>query len=178
LPNKQSIDGNLRMQSSAGKPGKAGSGGVRTHFTATRWLLALWIGVGIQLLGQVLDVRWHAAHGSHFRSASEQVQAHWVIWVSIAVTMLSAAAAVRAGHGRASRGFLWALVTSVVFAAASGWNFWEHAHGRHAIAPHVLMIVSRIGVVVAAVWVTHDLLGWQDPQVVGSFQGVRTKPKA
>ena len=53
-----------------------------------RLLLGLWIALGIQLLGQIVDVKWHAAHGSHFRSASEQVQAHWVTWLGIAVMLV------------------------------------------------------------------------------------------
>lgn len=153
-------------------------GGTRlgVHFTARRLLLALWIGLGIQLLGQLVDVRWHAGHGTHFRSASEQVAAHWVIWLSIAVTMASAAVAVMSGHARASRGFSLALMASALYAAASAWNFWEHAHGVHAIAPHVLIAISRIGLLVAAVWAVYDLLGREDPQAVQMFKPGRTQP--
>lgn len=166
------------MQPLPGNPDKARSHRLGVHLRPRTLLLALWIGVGIQLLGQIVDVRWHAQHGSHFQSASEQVAAHWVVWVSIGVMIASAATAVGSGYAKASRGFAWALVASALYAAASGWNFWEHAHGRHAAAPHVLIGVSRIGVLVAAVLATYDLLGRGDPQAVDVFKAPRTGSKA
>lgn len=165
------------MQSLPGNPDKAKSHWPGVNLGPRRLLLALWIGVGIQLLGQIVDVRWHAQHGSHFRSASEQVAAHWVVWVSIGVMIASAATAVGSGHAKASRGFAWALVASALYAVASGWNFWEHAHGTLGVAPHVLIAVSRIGVLVAAVLATYDLLGRQDSQAADLFKGARWGPK-
>ena len=38
----------------------------RVHPGLRRLLLGLWIGVAIQVVGQIVDVSWHAAHGSHF----------------------------------------------------------------------------------------------------------------
>jgi hypothetical protein len=137
-----------------------------------RLLLGLWIGVAIQLVGQIVDVGWHAAHGSHFRRASEQVQAHWVIWLGIAVMLVVSAAAVRGGHARASRGFLLALLASGLLAVAQAWNFWEHARGRSSAPAHVIMMVTRVGVVVASVWVTQDLLG-HSSEAADFFKGTR-----
>ena len=137
-----------------------------------RLLLGLWVGVAIQLVGQIVDVSWHAAHGSHFRRASEQVQAHWVIWLGIAVMLVVSAVALRGGEAQASRGFVLALVASGLLAVAQAWNFWEHAHGRPAVPAHVIMMVTRVGVVVAAVWVTQDLLG-NKTEATDFFKGVR-----
>jgi hypothetical protein len=135
-----------------------------------RLLLGLWIALGIQLLGQIVDVKWHAAHGSHFRSASEQVQAHWVTWLGIAVMLVVSTAAVRSGHAKANRGFTVALVAAAFLALAQAWNFWEHAHGRPAVPAHVIMVGSRLGIMVAAGLATHEVLGWDKPEAVAFFR--------
>jgi hypothetical protein len=137
---------------------------------AKRVLLGLWISLGIQLLGQIVDVKWHAAHGSHFRSASEQVQAHWVTWLGIAVMLAVSAAAVRSGRPQASRGFLVALVGSGFLALAQAWNFWEHAHGRPAELAHVIMVVSRLAILVATGLATHEIVGRDAPEAAGFFR--------
>ncbi len=126
---------------------------------ARRLLLALWIGVAIQLLGQLIDVRWHATHSSHFRSTSEQVEAHWMIWLGIAVILVASLAAVRSDHGTTGRGLTGALVASSVLVAGQVWNFWDHAQGRTTVPPHLLIALGRLGVLVAAAVATYELLG-------------------
>ncbi len=126
---------------------------------ARRLLLALWIGIAIQLLGQLIDVRWHATHSSHFRSASEQVEAHWMIWLGIAVMLVASLAAVRSGHGTAGRGPAGALVASSVLVGGQVWNFLDHAQGRTTVPPHLLIALGRFGVLVAAGVATYELLG-------------------
>jgi hypothetical protein len=142
----------------------------RVNLGRKRLLLGLWISFGIQLLGQIVDVKWHAAHGSHFRSASEQVQAHWVTWLGIAVMLAVSTAAVRSGEAKTHRGFLVALVASGFLALAQAWNFWEHAHGRAAVPAHVVMVVSRLGILVATGLATHEVVGRDQPEAVRYFR--------
>lgn len=140
---------------------------------ARRLLLALWIGVAIQLLGQLIDVRWHATHSSHFRSASEQVEAHWMIWLGIAVILVAGLAAVMSGRGTAGRGLTGALVASSVLVAGQVWNFVDHTQGRTAVPPHLLIALGRLGVLAAAGVATYELLGRTESPAGEFFQATR-----
>jgi len=142
---------------------------------AQRLLLALWIGAAIQLLGQLVDVRWHATHSSHFRSASEQVEAHWAIWLGIAVMLVASLAMVRSGHGEAGRGPTGALAATSALVVGQVWNFWDHAQGTTTVPPHLLIAFGRLGVLVAAAVATHDLLGRTESPASGFSQATRTK---
>lgn len=137
---------------------------------ARRALLALWIGVVIQLLGQLVDVRWHATHSSHFRSTSEQVEAHWMIWLGILVMLVASLAALRSRHGTTSRGLIGALVASSVLVAGQVWNFLDHAQGRTTVPPHLLIALGRLGALVAAGVATYELLGRTESPAGEHFQ--------
>jgi hypothetical protein len=45
-----------------------------------RLLVGAWAGIVMLMAGQVVDLRWHAANGG-FETASDQVGAHWLIWL-------------------------------------------------------------------------------------------------
>jgi lipopolysaccharide export LptBFGC system permease protein LptF len=117
---------------------------IESELGAKRLLLALWAGVIIQLAGRALDARWHAVH-DEFETASDQLQAHWVLWVGALITLaVSSLAVVRASAGRRERtGYAVVLAGSAGYIGAAAWHFLEHLAGNESDPAHA---------VVAATW--------------------------
>ena len=44
-------------------------------------LQLLWATLIVQVAGRLIDARWHATH-DEFEGASQQLQAHWLIWLA------------------------------------------------------------------------------------------------
>jgi hypothetical protein len=119
-----------------------------------RLLLAgVWTGIALQVAGQVIDLRWHATHLG-FERASDQLQAHWLIWLGVLVTLVAAAV----GAGRVpsswSSGYRLLLLAGVAYALSSAWHFWEHANLRDPVAPHVLVAIGKAAILAGAVSAT------------------------
>jgi hypothetical protein len=47
----------------------------------SRLFPALLIGFGAQIAGRLIDLQWHLTH-EEFEGAVEQLQAHWLIWLT------------------------------------------------------------------------------------------------
>lgn len=112
----------------------------------------LWIGIVLHLFGDLVDLRWHSAHDveTAFESYGNQLEAHWLLWIGAAVTMVVAFLALRTGAG--NRGYGLVLAMALLYAAGSVWHGWEHAHARDPALPHVLLAISKVGMVAGAVW--------------------------
>lgn len=120
----------------------------------SRLLLAgVWTGIALQVVGQVIDLRWHATHPG-FERAADQLQAHWLIWLGVLLTLV--AAAVGAGRVPSSwyGGYRLLLLAGVAYALSSAWHFWEHANLRDPAAPHVLVALGKAAIVAGAVSAT------------------------
>lgn len=59
-----------------------------------RLFSALLIGFGVQVAGRLVDLQWHLTH-EEFEGRAEQVQAHWLIWLSTIFVIAAAALGVR-----------------------------------------------------------------------------------
>ena len=70
--------------------------------TDRRALQGLWVAVAVQVAGRIVDGLWHASH-DEFETTSDQLQAHWLIWVGVLLALVVAYGAVRALRGSASR---------------------------------------------------------------------------
>ncbi|HKZ76474.1 MAG TPA: hypothetical protein VJ259_07395 [Actinomycetota bacterium] len=137
--------------------------------TARRWLWTVWGGVVLGLVGQMVDLAWHARHGA-FRTASDVLEAHWLTWLAVALTIAAALSGARSGHERSKVGFAYIVAASVVNALAHMWNAWEHVNGsEEPILPHVLLALSGAGVLVAAFFTVHLLFGRDEHP--GLFKG-------
>jgi hypothetical protein len=119
-----------------------------------RLLLAgVWTGIALQAAGQAIDLRWHATHPG-FERATDQLQAHWLIWLGVVVTLAAAAVgASRVPSGWFS-GYRLLLLAGVAYAASSAWHFWEHANLRDPAAPHVLVAIGKAAILVGAISAT------------------------
>jgi hypothetical protein len=125
---------------------------------ATRRLRALWLAVGVMLAGEILDVAWHASHGE-FRSGSDVVKGHWLGWLGLLAVMAISVAGVRSGHVKGRRGYRSMLVATIAYVYGSIWNFWGHAGGDDTFLAHVVLTISKFGILVAAAFITHLVIG-------------------
>jgi hypothetical protein len=128
------------------------------ELAAQRRLGALWGGVGVILAGEILDVAWHASHGE-FRSGADVVKGHWLGWLGVLLVIAIAVRGVQSSYIKGRRGYRAMLFVMAAYAYGSIWNFWGHAGGRDTFLAHVVLTISKFGIVVAAVFITHLVIG-------------------
>jgi hypothetical protein len=128
--------------------------------SARRYLEVLWIGAGVQIIGRIIDGIWHATH-DEFETASDQLQAHTVIWIGVLVTLVGSALAMRSKPRDRNIGYPVVLVASIVYAGVAAWHFIEHANHSDPDLPHVLIAVTWVvllgGVLLATMVSRHAL---------------------
>jgi hypothetical protein len=115
-----------------------------------RLLVSAWTGILMLMAGQVVDLRWHAANGRGFERASDQVGAHWLIWLGVLVLLIVAVVGARRVPSRWYLGFRLLLLAVACHVLVDGWHFWEHYNLRDPVVPHVLLAILK-GVMLAAV---------------------------
>jgi hypothetical protein len=110
----------------------------------------LWWGVGVFVVGRIVDLIWHATH-PEFETAADQLQAHSVVWPG-ALLMIVAAARASASEHR-NGGYLLVLSAGLAYGAVAVWHFYEHSQGRDPDLPHLLLLVTNIAMFLGAGWV-------------------------
>jgi hypothetical protein len=127
--------------------GEASSRSVRVGLTA------LWAGLLVQLLGGLLDARWHATH-DEFEGASEQLEAHWLLWIGVLATLAVAAWAIWRRVRPGPLGYLVVLTGAAAYVSVSVWHFIEHANGSDPELAHVLLAISQAAMLTGAIVAT------------------------
>jgi apolipoprotein N-acyltransferase len=117
-------------------------------------LRALWVAIGVQLAGRLLDLRWHLAN-DEFEGATQQLEAHWLLWLGVVGMVAVALAALRSPAGDAERGGWYALLASAaVYIGVAVWHFIEHANGADPELAHVLLAITAVLMILAAIYIT------------------------
>lgn len=114
-------------------------------------LRALWLATGIVILGRLFDLQWHLTH-DEFEGATEQIQAHLVLWIGVLSILLVTAVAVR--EGAPGLGYRIALGGTLLYVPAAVWHFAEHAGGTDPAAPHFLIGIAYVLILVGVVLAT------------------------
>lgn len=118
---------------------------------ATRYLQAIWVGVAVQIAGRILDGRWHATH-DEFEGASEQLEAHWLLWLGVAITLVAVALAfARLPAADRNAGYTVTLAGLLLYVPVSVWHFVEHASGSDPELAHILLAVGQGTIIAGAV---------------------------
>ena len=118
-----------------------------------RPLRLLWVALTVQLLGRLLDLRWHATH-DEFEGPSQQFEAHWLLWIGVLGTLVVVGWLVAQGASPGRSGYLTALVASCLYVAVAVWHFVEHANHQDPELAHILLAVTQTAVVAGAVLAT------------------------
>jgi uncharacterized protein YacL len=115
-----------------------------------RLIVCVWIAIGVQVVGQLIDVRWHATH-DEFEGGVEQLQAHWLLWLGAILTLVVAYLGTRALSSSWYSGYSLLLIATVFYVLASVWHFFEHLNLRDPALPHVSIALGKVGMIVGAI---------------------------
>jgi hypothetical protein len=142
--------------------------------SASAALRSLWIAVAVQLAGRLLDLRWHVSH-DEFEGTSEQIEAHWLVWLGVLATVTVAAWVVLRRERLAGYpGYVLTAVSGLLYIPVAVWHFIEHANGADPGVAHVLLAVGQIGMVVGAFVAT--VAAGRDRRAAAGEPGAATQP--
>jgi hypothetical protein len=67
-----------------------------------RQLYALWVAILVQVLGRISDGIWHLNH-EDFEGAVDQIEAHFVLWTGVLMTLAASGWGLRTDPRRSGR---------------------------------------------------------------------------
>jgi hypothetical protein len=111
-------------------------------------LKALWIAVGVVILGRLVDLQWHLSH-DEFEGTSQQFRAHTVVWIGVLSVLAVTVTAIRAGVR--NPGFSLALAGTALYVPVAVWHFIEHANGTDPDVAHVLLGIADVAIIGGAI---------------------------
>lgn len=115
-------------------------------------LRALWIGAAVFVAGIVRDLIWHAGH-DEFEGTSQQVEAHWLLWIGFVIVLGSTVLAfLRLRPEERHRGFALVLAVSAVYLPVTVWHFVAHANDVDPAVAHVILGIGDVAIIAAAAW--------------------------
>jgi hypothetical protein len=122
--------------------------------TVPRQLEALWVAILVQVLGRISDGIWHLNHAD-FEGAADQLEAHFVVWTGMLMTLAAAGWALRSDHAPERRvGYVVTFVAALLYVPAAVWHFIGHANGEELDVAHVLLAVTQVATIVGALIAT------------------------
>ncbi len=124
-----------------------------SRFVREKPLTALWIGVGLVILGRLVDLQWHLTH-DEFEGTSQQVRAHLVVWIAVLLVLTITTISIR--ERVATRGFRLALAGTALYVPVAVWHFIEHANGHDPEVAHVFLVIADVMIIAGAVVATID----------------------
>lgn len=116
--------------------------------------LRLLLGTAVlQIAGRALDGWWHSRH-DEFEGAAQQLEAHWLIWLGVAATVVVCAIALRRFGSRdpAARGYQLTLLSAIAYTVVATWHFIEHANHRDPEIAHVFLAIFQLAMFVGIAW--------------------------
>lgn len=118
-----------------------------------RLFRALIAGFLAQVAGRMVDLRWHVMH-DEFEGAAQQLEAHWLIWISTAFVLMIAAPALRGVREQGQRrGYAVVLAANLAYAALAVLHFFQHLDHLEVDWTHLLLTITSVAAVVGVVWV-------------------------
>jgi hypothetical protein len=119
-----------------------------------RQLEALWVAILVQVLGRIGDGIWHLNH-EDFEGAGNQVEAHFVLWVGMLMTLAAAVWALRTDDAEERRlGYRVTFVGALAYIPVAVWHFIGHANGEDLQVAHVLLAAAQVATIVGALMAT------------------------
>jgi low temperature requirement protein LtrA len=119
-----------------------------------RQLEALWVAILVQVLGRIGDGIWHLNHAD-FEGAADQLEAHFILWTGMLMTLAAAAWALRSdGAPERRAGYLVTFVGALLYIPTAIWHFIGHANGEELDVAHFLLAVTQVATIVGAIMAT------------------------
>jgi low temperature requirement protein LtrA len=132
---------------------------------ARRYLQRIWIGIAIQIVGRIRDGIWHAQN-SEFGATAQQIEAHWILWIGIVVTLVAAGLAfLRLSPAERNVGYVTILAGGALYVPVAIWHFIEHANYNDPELAHYLLGVGQLAMIAGAAMAL--VLARRRPQLTG-----------
>jgi hypothetical protein len=115
--------------------------------------LALVIGFAGQIAGRLVDLRWHATH-EEFEGAAQQLEAHWLIWLTTVLVLGVAAITLREVRDPGQRrGYAIVLGANLAYGVVAVIHFFQHLRHLEVDWAHLLLAVTSIAAAAGVAWV-------------------------
>jgi low temperature requirement protein LtrA len=119
-----------------------------------RQLEALWVAIIVQVLGRISDGIWHLNHAD-FEGAADQLEAHFVVWSGMLMTLVASGWALRSDRMPERRiGYLITFAGALLYIPVAVWHFIGHANGDELDVAHVLLALTQLATIVGVVIAT------------------------
>jgi hypothetical protein len=119
---------------------------------AAPYLRALWAGGILFLAGIARDQLWHATH-DEFEGNSQQVEAHWLLWLGFLVVLsVTVLAFLRLSSDERHPGFGVVLAASLFYLPVTVWHFAAHANHVDPGLAHVLLAIGDAAILGGVAW--------------------------
>ena len=116
-----------------------------------RWRAALWVGFFVQLVGMLLDARWHAAHPGDFETVATMLRVHAGIYLGVLITTAVALAlAMLTARRQVRQPWFESLVLVGSVGQVIGVLWDGYAHTQHAASMTVAHGLIRGGLLFVA----------------------------
>jgi hypothetical protein len=124
------------------------------HDDSRRLFQGLWAAFAVQVAGRLLDLQWHRTH-SEFETGSDQVRAHWLVWLGTLLVIIVAAMALRSGTaGRERPAYLITLIANLLYVGVAVIHFNQHLNHQEVDWAHISLALTNVGSVVGVLMVT------------------------
>ena len=113
----------------------------------------LLFGFVAQIAGRLVDLQWHLTY-EEFEGATEQLRAHWLIWLStIFVVGVAITALRRVSESRQRRGYLVVVVANLAYGMVAVVHFFQHLDHLEVDWAHLLLAITSVAAAVGVLWV-------------------------
>lgn len=120
-----------------------------------RLLRSLWAAFAVQVAGRLLDFWWHATH-AEFETASDQLQAHWLVWIGTVLVLVVAARAIRTGvQGQVRAGYLTVVTANALYVPIAVAHFIQHMNFQEVDWAHIGLAVTNVVAALGVLFVTY-----------------------
>ncbi len=117
-----------------------------------RLFQALWAAFAVQVAGRVLDLQWHRAH-PEFETGSDQIQAHWLVWLGTILVLIVAGIALRQ-EAQGDPGYIVAFGANLLYAVVAVIHFFQHLDHQEVDWAHAGLAITNIAALVGVLMVT------------------------
>ena len=125
-----------------------------SQLPSRRSLQHLWIAFAIQVAGRLLDFWWHATH-DQFESGTDQLRAHWLVWIGTALVLVVGVRALLAGVAGPERpGYLTVVLANGLYVPIAVAHFFQHMNHQEVDWAHAGLGITNVAAAIGVLHVT------------------------
>jgi hypothetical protein len=118
----------------------------------------LWMAFGVQVAGRLLDFWWHATH-DEFETGSDQIRAHWLVWIGTILVLIVGVRALRSGVAGSQRtGYLTVVVANGLYVPIAVAHFIQHLDYQEVDWAHAGLGITNVVAALGVLYVTYASL--------------------